>query len=568
MISRTKKKLNKPFSVIDIETGKEGNLLAICSYDGESIKRFGSWGEYLQFLFDYNDYAQYQSVFAHYGGGFDYVHMLENGLWEMQDVKVITSGSDIIMIHLLDYRKPVVFADSIKVLLSGLKKLGETFQVQDQKKEIDINRIEEIFNDEPEIFWEYLESDCISLYQIMVKFMELLEIEFFPVTAASLAMRIFKERFIPEGVNLFKPSLKPESDLDKWLSRSYAGGRVECFQGGSHQLINVYDINSLYPSVMLDAEIPDCCGINTNSYIPEHIGFYEVEFEQLDKTLPPVLWIKTHETGLEFVYKGEGVFCSIEIDKALEIGVTIKVIKGYFYPRTAKVFFDYVTTHYNLRLENKDKPLDHICKLLLNSLYGKFAQKEVSTSLQKLPSEKLQQLIIDGIEVTPYDEEKELYLVGEVREIGHRLIHVASIITALARIRLYNFLQRYKDNLVYCDTDSVHLTCEMESHELGKELGKMKLEDSGAAVYIGRKMYAVSKKLKFKGINTKDRLAEDFAYILTSKDLERIWEGESVEFIYHTFPKLKTVLKGAKAAKKMRVKKDLTKGKYFSHFKE
>ena len=48
--------------------------------------------------------------------------------------------------------------------------------------------------------------------------------------------------------------------------------------------------------------------------------------------------------------------------------------KGYTF-KAGKIFSNYVETIYDLRLEaknNQDKAKDVVCKLLLNSLYGKF----------------------------------------------------------------------------------------------------------------------------------------------------------------------------------------------------
>lgn len=569
MISRAKRIRKNQVSVLDIETAKNGDLLAMSLYDGKKIFDFYSWGECLQFLEDNNNKPRFRNIVAHNGGGFDWISLVEAEINTIGDMRIITSGSGIIFIQMNGFKRPVMLMDSILVLHKGLNALCDTFDTKTKKlKDFDIDRIEEIFTYDKEMFFKYLHNDVISLYEVIEQFKKLLDIEFWPVTAASLAMYIFRERYLPEGVNLFQPDFKPGSELDLFITQSYAGGRVECFRPGIYAHVNVYDINSLYPYCMTKAQIPDCLPVQSNKHTKGEIGFYKIKFNQTNRNLPPVLWHKTKMRGLEFIYEGEGTFCTIEIDKAIEVGTEIEIIEGYYYPRTKPIFKDYVTSLYDLRLQNKGTPLDYICKILLNSLYGKFAQKEESTHLEIIRSGKeLMERLENGEKIIPYDEERCLFSVGEEREIAHRLIHVASIITSMARCELYSYLQQHKDDIIYCDTDSIHITGELDNDFIGNKLGQMKLEETGPGVYLGRKQYGISKKIKFKGVTVKDKLSsEDFVNILTMEHLKKIYRGEEMEFSFHTFPKLKSVLRGKKACKKLKITKKLKKPDYTSNF--
>ncbi len=53
-------------------------------------------------------------------------------------------------------------------------------------------------------------------------------------------------------------------------------------------------------------------------------------------------------------------------------GYKIKVIKGYQFSREANVFRSYVDHVFKQRSESKDPVLKNICKLLNNSLLGRF----------------------------------------------------------------------------------------------------------------------------------------------------------------------------------------------------
>lgn len=577
MISKSKRVRKNAVSVLDIETNKAGEVLAVAIYDGKKVYRFLNWNEVLTFLGENNNKKRFQKIVAHNGGNFDWISFVEDQVENIDRMKIVMGGSNIVFIVLNQFDNPIWLLDSFLVLLRGLNALCDTFSPNTEKlKDFDIDRIEEIFKNDPALFWKYLDNDVISLYEVIEKFKDLLDLEHWPVTAASLAMNIFRERYLPEGVNLFRPEIKPGRDIDSFLARSYAGGRVECFRPGVYEHVNVYDINSLYPYVMSIAEIPDCVPFEASKYIPGKIGFYEIEFDQFNKDLPPVLWEKG-KNGLEFVYKGTGVFCSLEIEKAQKVGCHVKIIKGLVYPRTKKIFKTYVDDLYQMRMENKGTPLDFICKILLNSLYGKFAQKEESTHLEIISNNiVLKERILNGEKITLYDEDKRMFTVGSEREIPHRLIHIASIITAMARITLYEYIEPFAANIIYCDTDSVHIQGELDPRFLGGELGKMKLEETGPGVYLGRKQYAVSTKIKIKGLTLKNKLCtEAICQIVTMADLAKIYRGEQVqidipegmmEFTFHTFPKFKSVMRGKKACKIFPITKRVKNPEYTSNF--
>jgi len=54
-------------------------------------------------------------------------------------------------------------------------------------------------------------------------------------------------------------------------------------------------------------------------------------------------------------------------------GYSFEIIEGYHYPKSANIFKTYVETLYSLRKTyHKSDSRNYVCKLLLNSLYGRF----------------------------------------------------------------------------------------------------------------------------------------------------------------------------------------------------
>jgi hypothetical protein len=74
-----------------------------------------------------------------------------------------------------------------------------------------------------------------------------------------------------------------------------------------------------------------------------------------------------------------GTYFTEELKLALEMGYTIKIMSGVLYEK-GNVFEKYLHTLYSMRLEHpKGSPINMLCKLLMNSLYGKFGMDPVMT---------------------------------------------------------------------------------------------------------------------------------------------------------------------------------------------
>src|ERR1700682_1000577 len=104
----------------------------------------------------------------------------------------------------------------------------------------------------------YCEIDCITLYQIIIKFNDLIfdlfniNIHKYP-TLSSLAFAIFRSKFLVE--NLI-PQLSGQVDKD--IRQGYTGGAVDMYIPRPPEGVNLhcYDVNSLYPFIMQHCEMP------------------------------------------------------------------------------------------------------------------------------------------------------------------------------------------------------------------------------------------------------------------------------------------------------------------------
>ena len=119
---------------------------------------------------------------------------------------------------------------------------------------------------------------------------------------------------------------------------------------------------------------------------PEAFGFFYCNITTPSNLEHPILQrkIKT-EDGIRTVAglgSWTGWVTSIEVDHCKTLGYRFEILNGYKF-RTSNIFSEYVNTLYALRLEYPSgTPMNLIAKLFMNSLYGKFGMKSVSSIVE------------------------------------------------------------------------------------------------------------------------------------------------------------------------------------------
>ena len=180
----------------------------------------------------------------------------------------------------------------------------------------------------------------------------------------------------------------------------------------------------------------------------------------------------------------------------------------------------------------KDHPMYLISKLLLNSLYGRFGM-HIDTFLSKnsiVDNNELYEMIEHNniMNITNLDDDLNLITYiptsdDNVDSLFNNMtkfnisISISAAITAYARIHMSQFKSDFNEkyNLYYSDTDSIAIDKPLEDNMIGKELGKMKLEQTfKKAVYLGPKVYGGitnegEEIIKAKGYKNKDQFKKD-----------------------------------------------------------
>ena len=528
------------FVVCDIENNPDGSVIDIdtcwrnqATGEIEHIKH-ETWSEFWAWIKPLaRKETKFRTVYAHNGGGWDWLSLADELLRELTTdkdaVSAVVAGSSMVVLS-VRVSKYYTFrlCDSLQLLRSGLEKLGQQFLNQG-KIDLEGKLPHEIKKENPELYYEYLDRDTETLLRVLETALETLrenvaKIDNFGITIGSTAMKVFRT------VGIDVPITIPWDDkLKELLREGYKGGRVECFNAGVFDRVFVYDINSLYPSVMRDFSVPVSDRGNwTQEYNKKGVGCYRIRYRQVNRSIPPVMI----DRGVGS-YQGEGVFFSPEIDLLLEVDklASIEVVEGFEFFDIAYIFSDYVSRLYQLRKDNPDTPLSLLCKFLLNSLYGKFGQNPIREQLIHVKDfDTIYELIQDSAKVSVLDDDRGLFQVSSLSDCAFEHVGIAGTITSQARVRLYRGLLEAKNELVYCDTDSVHTTKPFPDSMVSQELGSFKMEFEGRGAYAGKKLYALqdskgNEKIRAKGVSVGGCNGQRLSF----DDLCSVVNGETIE---------------------------------------
>jgi len=403
----------------------------------------------------------------------------------------------------------------------------------------------------------YCKRDTEIIFQFIKKLVDFLDandLSRLKATAGSLSFNSFRHKFY--NSDIFKIFIHNWTRAIRLERESYRGGITDVFKVGesTEELVKL-DINSMYPWTMKNKELPTkLLGWFHES---KHTNKKLLEIYEKSKEHGYGIIIKaTIELSKENAYilnkfKGKSLFvygefkislCTPEIQFVEEYGriITIHQISVY---KTEKIFEKFVDFFYNLRIKAKEEnnQIDNkFCKLMLNTQYGKWGQREIKYEQLDEDSEFLKwyqdiiKLKIEKIKQKNPDftfDKQMAYLgsiegEGELYVVNHKLyllkhtsknaydsfVAIASFITSYSRMLLIKYLlNAERENVYYCDTDSLVVNKTGYNNLLRTgfisetELGLLKIEDEGIGCFYSPKFYDFNTERKCKGIK-KDSL--------------------------------------------------------------
>jgi len=396
-------------------------------------------------------------------------------------------------------------------------------------------------------------------------------------TLPSIAFSCYTHSFIPQTI-----SVHTQDDILELERKAYFGGRCECYKLGKFKGQRFYkiDVNAMYPFIMKENYFPtkfDKVGHNVKPEVLLKCAnkwLYVAEVElQTDK---PIYAHRMNDKLMFPVGNFTTYLTTGSLFHAIHAG-HIKRIKTVAAYQKAKLFDTFVEYFYNKRLQyrkEKNPAFAYICKLILNSLYGKFGQRNS---------------IMVSEEPTHDDRNfrERIWHVQEQREYMHTVFYgldqltlsqqeegrnsmpaIAAHVTDYARTYLWYIMEKAgRVNCFYCDTDSVIVNRagykKLQDDLDADVLGMMKVEKVVDTMEIrGAKNYTFGGEEKIKGVKKsakrtgektyeytrfptplselRNRLPEDYRVETVSKTLSGEYDKgivlKSGKVIPHTLP--------------------------------
>jgi hypothetical protein len=489
------------YAVFDIESNHWIDFAVLGFFDGQDYRTFESPGAFLDAL-DSKAYKGFW-IYAHNGGKFDFMFLLDELFERGWIEKIIERGGRMLAIRVDTGTTRFTLCDSYALLTASLQALSDSFKPPHPKIKLPPGKsVDEGFDRTDPEQMQYLENDCLCLYEILGMFRANDYIAQPQLTIASQAMNTFREIFVP--CKLQKITLQDE---DYFREHFYTGGRVEVYKGSGR--VNCYDVNSLYPFAML-SEMP--CGKleHTTRYVPGKIGFYTVQVKNAPELYLSPFLAKGKLRGVKgsaknYYVNGPGLYHmssdSLEYIKK-ELGVRAQVVRGFVFSRRDDLFTNYVETFFKLKSQSERGSANYvIAKLFLTSLYGKFGQARWQETLQRADGYTEGSSLCDN----PFLDRYGLVLVKEKSGSRFILPYIAAYITDRARLYHYQLMMRAPESMFYCDTDSLFTSADY-SDKVSPAIGDLSFDGAWDGVFLNAKTYALrsgdKEKIAFKGFGT------------------------------------------------------------------
>lgn len=349
--------------------------------------------------------------------------------------------------------------DSLKVLPFSVDVIAKSFRLPMMKGSIDYTAprppghaltTEEV---------DYLRNDC----QIVARALgALFAQELTAMTAGSNALKDFKRIIDGDNVNHFA-QLFPAPDYDHDVRQAYRGGftfLAARYRNRSVKAGIVLDVNSLYPSVMYYKPLPFGEGLFFNGeYEPDpvyplYVQMLTCQFKLKPKHIPTIqLKGNTIFNPVEYIERSPEndpiTLClsSVDLDLVRDHYDIWDVTyhSGWKFKEAVGLFCPYIDKWTAVKIESKQTGnggMYTLSKLMLNSLYGKFALNPQVRS--KFPE---------------YDAEADRVIMRTAKPETRPPVYipVGLFITSYARNVTIRAAQSLYDRFVYADTDSLHL---------------------------------------------------------------------------------------------------------------
>lgn len=337
----------------------------------------------------------------------------------------------------------------------------------------------------------------------------------FGPTLASQAIRAFRHRFMAHDI-----LIDDNAGALQLARESLHGGRTEAFRiGRVPGPVHCLDVNSMYPAVMADGLYP-----TTLRLFAKRVSLVELRRWLSSHAVVAMVQLETSRNRFAHVHNKRLVFpvgrirtalTTPDLIDALKHGEIVRIESAAVYDQ-APIFKGFVEQLYRLRqdaMHAGDNVRTWLLKILMNSLYGKFAQRgqkwETTAQTKDRSIASWREVDVESGRVFSWRRfagQVQLRSVDPEALDSHPAI--AAHITARARSLLWDLIQLAgPQEVLYVDTDSLWTTeqgrAALHGSEDPKRLGALKHEGCFQWFDVfGAKDYATPEKRAVKGVRT------------------------------------------------------------------
>jgi hypothetical protein len=373
-------------------------------------------------------------------------------------------------------------------------------------------------NVDDEALAEYCQNDVDimrDLWRLWLTFLDDNNCGAFKTTTGATALNAWRHGYLSANVFIHDDELALQLERE-----AYKGARVECLWQGKSEAGPFYyvDVNSMYGYVMANRDYPNALVGSSNAVSMSML------VRKLDKyAVIARVVVDVDDNYYPFTVNGhkcyplgsfETTLSTPELLLAVKRG-WLRSVKLMSWYTKAPLFRDYVKYFAKLRgryRRSNNRGMESICKLLINSLYGKFGQTGFSqTVLGSVDDDQLWTMPVYHVEAQTYSRHiavaGQLYDETKTGESYNSFPAIAAHVTAYARLVLYDLVRDVPARHVfYMDTDSLivdqtglnALTPKMDPHRLGY----LKIETSSPWLEVNApKDYAMENRRRLKGIS-------------------------------------------------------------------
>ena len=477
---------------------------AVCEIGNPDHVEYGTSMEW--FIHWCEENAQCNVYFHNLGfDGAFIMDWLERNGWEwvgdrrsVSERTYTTCISDANQVYCIDLYFTKVFnvkiMDSLKIVPLSIKAMAKAYKLPILKGSIDYAAKREVGHELTEEERDYIRNDVQIAAMVMDYF---LKEGLTKMTAGSNALSDYKKMLGGQkGFRAVFPLLEEEEDA--FIRKAYRGGFTYVnpkFQGSEVGAGIVLDVNSLYPSVMSACDgqaLPYGKPVwfegkpHPNDVYPLWVALITCSFRIRDGHIPCIQLkgnFRFNQTEYLEQSDGDVTFAITSVDweliKQQYHVYDLRWVGGYYFKAGTFLFKQYVDKWVEVKNNatlDGNGGMRQIAKLMLNSLYGKFATRTTAYSRKPM----LVDDVVHYVDLEP-EQRDGVYLP------------VGVFVTSYARYKTITSAQSVYDRFIYADTDSLHLVGEEIPEQLDVDpvrLGAWKHESTfDRAKFLRAKCY-------------------------------------------------------------------------------